>query len=70
MELSILKRLSSADDLRVAKIGLAMEKVMILRRGEKETFCFFPFSSLFFCGSFFDRSSELLDAKNRVSKFN
>ena len=49
----ILKRLSSADDQRVAKIGLAMEKVMILRRGEKETFCFFPLSSLFFCWGFF-----------------
>ena len=61
---AVLRRLSSTDDLRVAKIGPTMEKVTILRRGEsldskiksesrKEAFCFFPLSSLFFCWGFF-----------------
>ena len=61
---SVLKRSSFANNLRVVKTGLAMEKVTILRRGEsldskiksesrKEAFCFFPLSSLFFCQGFF-----------------
>ena len=64
VEPSVSKRSSSADDLRVAKTGPAMEKVTILRRGEsldskiksesrKEAFCYFPLSSLFFCWGFF-----------------
>ena len=64
VEPSVLKRLSSADDLRVAKIGPAMEKVTILRRGEsldskiksesrKEAFCFYPpFFLIFFAEAF------------------
>ena len=51
VESSVLKRLSSADDLRVAKIGPAMEKVTILRRGESldsKLSAFFPLSSFFF----------------------
>ena len=51
VEPSVLKRLSSADDLRVAKIGPAMEKVTILRRGESldsKLSAFFPLSSFFF----------------------
>ena len=60
VEPSVLKRLSSTDDLRVANTSPAMEKVMISRRVEsldskiksesrKEAFFFFPLSSLFFC---------------------
>ena len=53
MEPSILKRLSSVDDLRVAKTGSVMEKVTILRRGEKEAFYFFPpFFLIFLLGLF------------------
>ena len=55
MEPSVLKRLSSADDLRVVKIGPAMEKVMILRRGESldsKLSAFFPFLPYFFAGVF------------------
>ena len=51
----VLKRLSSADDLRVAKIGPAMEKVTILRRGESldsNLSAFFPFLPYFFAGAF------------------
>ena len=55
MEPSVLKRLSSADDLRVAKIGPAMEKVTILRRGkslDSKLSAFFPFLPYFFAGAF------------------
>ena len=59
-----MKRLSSADDLRVANTGPAMEKVTILRRVEsldskiksksrKEAFFFFsPFFLIFLLGLF------------------
>ena len=41
------------DDLRVAKTGPMMEKVTILRRGEKEAFYFFPpFFLIFLLGLF------------------
>ena len=54
MEPSVLKRLRSANDLRVAKIGPAMEKVTILRRGESldsKLSVFFPFLPYFFVGA-------------------
>ena len=55
MEPLVLKRLSSADDLRVAKISSTMEKVTILRRGESldsKLSTFFPFLPYFFAGAF------------------
>ena len=50
-----MKRLSSADDLRVVKISPAMEKVMILGRGESldsKLSAFFPFLPFFLLGLF------------------
>ena len=60
----VSKRLSSADDLRVAKTSMVMEKVTILRgesldlkiksKSRKEAFCFYPpFFLIFFAGAFF-----------------
>ena len=64
VEPSVSKRLSSANDLRVAKTSPVMEKVTILIRGEsldlkiksesrKEAFCFYPpFFLIFLLGLF------------------